>query len=55
MDNTPTITPVRTETIQCPECNTIQDATVDYENAIAMSFWRGYAVGFLWNEMGGQS
>lgn len=29
--------------------------TVDYENAIAMSFWRGYAVGFLWNEMGGQS
>lgn len=28
---------------------------VDYENAIAMSFWRGYAVGFLGNKMGGQS
>lgn len=25
----PTITPVRTETIQCPECNTIQDATIE--------------------------
>lgn len=29
MDNIPTFTPIRTDTIQCPECNTIQDATVE--------------------------